>query len=71
MSSAYSKADRVWTFNCDGVDCRRNFEGDVNDDFRVAWIVARAAGWVNSQVYVRDISAWQHFCPTCKKELGD
>jgi hypothetical protein len=71
MSSRYAKHDRVWTFNCDGATCRKNFEGDTGDDFRVAWVAARAAGWVNSQVYLRSISTWQHYCPTCKKELGD
>lgn len=71
MSSKYSKGDSLWTFDCDGAACRKNFEGSEGNDFRMAWSEARAAGWVNSQVYVGNISTWQHFCPTCKKELGD
>jgi hypothetical protein len=54
-------------FTCDGGGtCRANYEGV--DGFSSAWKEARAHGWVNAETSDR---TWQHFCPTCKRDLGD
>lgn len=71
MSGKYDRHDRHWTFDCDGDGCHRNFEGSPTLDARSAWIECRDAGWVNSLEYEGNISTWRHFCPECKKQLGD
>jgi hypothetical protein len=60
-------------FDCDGgvnargIRCRANYEAERRF-LADAWAEAKTAGWVNT----RDgDGAWQHYCPTCKKELGD
>lgn len=49
-----------------GVLCRMNYEGV--DGFSSAWAEAKVHGWVNAQT---SDGEWQHFCPSCKRELGD
>jgi len=71
MASKYSKRDGVWTFNCDGSGCHRNFEASEGNDFRMGWREATAAGWVNSVEYEGNIARWRHFCPECKKQMRD
>lgn len=51
-------------FNCDGAGCYKNYEGG---EFFSAWAEAKSEGWVNLQ----SRGSWQHYCPTCKKQLGD
>ncbi len=53
-------------FTCDYDGCHDNCESDAGD-FADAWREARAMGWVNSH----GEDGWQHFCPTCKRKLGD
>lgn len=59
-------------FNCDGgkdargVVCRANYEGV--DGFVSAWAEAKQRGWVNAEQSNR---TWNHYCPSCKMELGD
>lgn len=54
---------------CDGDGCRKNYKG--MDGFHSAWTEAKVHGWVNAMSYVNNISTWNHYCPKCKKELGD
>lgn len=53
-------------FTCDGDRCHKNYEGV--DGFVSAWTEARAHGWVNA---IDRWGTWKHYCPKCKKELGD
>lgn len=50
---------------CDGARCRRNYEGV--DGFSSAWAEAKVSGWVNAE----SRGVWTHYCPTCKRDLGD
>jgi hypothetical protein len=53
-------------FVCDERGCRKNYE--VHDEmFAASWAEAKHAGWVNAE---RD-GAWTHYCPECKRDLGD
>jgi hypothetical protein len=62
--------DGILHFNCDTPGCYKNCECE-DREFRGGWAEAKAAGWVASVKYKGNISQWQHFCPKCKKELGD
>lgn len=53
-------------FNCDGAGCNKNYDGDGS--FVEVWNEAKADGWVSAPMYPE---GWEHYCPTCKKELGD
>ncbi len=52
-------------FNCDGVRCHRNYEGEAG--FTVTWKEAKSDGWINAE----HRGVWTHYCPTCKRELGE
>ncbi len=59
-------------FNCDGGDrglfkCRTNYESD-HSSWRDAWQEAKSYGWVT---YRNNDGEWEHYCPSCKKDLGD
>lgn len=64
---------KLTRFVCDGGDdmrgvpCRANYEVNLKGPLGHAWSEARAMGWVNTE----SGGVWQHYCPTCKKELGD
>lgn len=61
-------------FDCDGgvnakgIRCRANYESG-HRSYTDAWRECRTAGsgWVNTNVD----GQWLHYCPSCKKELGD
>jgi hypothetical protein len=53
-------------FNCDSGGCHKNYESNERN-WTVAWSEARAYGWVAATYF----GEWHHYCPTCKKELGD
>lgn len=59
-------------FDCDGgvdrrgIRCRANYESD-HRFLTDAWRECRTAGWVITNVD----GQWLHYCPSCKKELGD
>lgn len=55
----------VTTFTCDGPACHKNYDGD--EGFVYTWNEAKAHGWVNAE----HLGEWSHFCPSCKKQLGD
>ena len=63
--------DRTVTFDCDGDGCHKNVQGDRGEDFRAVWAGAKSYGWVNSVEYEGNVSRWKHYCPDCKKGLGD
>ena len=52
-------------FTCDGTQCHKNYEGV--DGFSSAWNEAKCHGWVNAE----HRGVWTHYCPTCKRELGE
>ena len=69
---AVEREGSLTRFPCDGVlpgnkRCRVNYEGV--DGFHSAWEEAKVHGWVNAMGFVNNISAWMHYCKTCKKEL--
>lgn len=57
----------ITRFTCDSRGCRANYESDEGD-FTAAWSEAKAHGWVAA---VERGVVWKHYCPTCKRELGD
>lgn len=48
-----------------GSRCPANYEGV--DGFSSAWTEAKCHGWVS----FNNGKVWLHYCPKCKKELGD
>lgn len=63
---SHERVDTEETFNCDGPGCNKNYGGTAS--FQEVWIEARDAGWVSAR---GPGGVYEHYCPKCKKDIGD